>query len=153
MTNRNTSKLKSDSNNPASGKIEVEKVGWGDARIVPVVWLHDNDTIASVCFDELNLDSFYLVTFSGVLEIWSLTTLRRVAVHNVGRQCNKVFSFNGFIIVCCERMILTLKTEDNDSKIRYIKEMSAEYDGIITDCCLSKTLRSSQCEPAVSSKH
>jgi hypothetical protein len=35
-------------------------------------------------------------------------------------------------------MILTVKADINENRIRYIQEMSADYDGIITDCCMSK---------------
>lgn len=109
------------------------------------MWSHDNDTIASVCFDECNPDYFYLVTTSGVLEIWSLKSLKRVYMHNVGRKCHKIFCFNDYIIICCfEKMILTVRADVKENKIRYIKEMSIEYDGIITDCCLSKNYNSSK---------
>ncbi len=36
-------------------------------EIHPIVWAHDNDTIASVCFNENNPDLFYILTYSGVI--------------------------------------------------------------------------------------
>lgn len=52
---------------------------------------HDNDTIAHMAFDQDNQEYIYLLTVSGVIEIWSLQHMQRVNKFQLSQQACKLF--------------------------------------------------------------
>ena len=79
-----------------------------------------------------------MITLSGLIEVWSLATLTKLYSHELEKRSQKLFSFKNYLIICCDRDIITIQIDHHrQSSIKYIKALSKEYDGMITDCCLS----------------
>lgn len=73
-----------------------------------------------------------------MLEVWSLLTMKRIFIYKLSQQAKKIFTFGQHVIICCERNIRTVKIDLDKLSVNYVTAMSKDYDGSITDCCMSK---------------
>lgn len=85
---------------------------------------HDNDTIAHIAFDQVDEDLFYMLTVSGIIEVWSISRMERRASFKLSQQACKVFCLEEGLLISCEKSIYVVSLDLEKQKLSFHSGLS-----------------------------